>query len=287
MAAPVPTPNLVLPFATKFDQLSLSVCYLEAYQNNNPIGHASGCFWRDSNVLFLVTNWHVVTGKHAFSKEFLRMGQCPDSLRVHYTIRAQASGDMIETFGADVRAFLQKQINVPLYLDYHSPFWVQHRDCLNLGIDVVLIPLSATHLGADMGAVVSVSDYGFAPLFHYVGADILIIGYPFDDPPPKFPIWKRGSVASELVAGWHKKPAFLVDCRTSKGMSGSPVIRRVFGPAASADMTVKLDAVVTSQFMGIYSGRLHDDESVASIGLVWWPTVIRDIIAQPFPGNRG
>src|ERR1051326_9348136 len=76
-----------------------------------------------------------------------------------------------------------------------------------------------------------------------------------------------GSIASELVAGWHKKPAFLVGCRTSKGMSGSPVIRRLFGPAASADMTVKLDAVVTSQFMGIYSGRLHDDESVANIEL--------------------
>jgi hypothetical protein len=98
----------------------------------------------------------------------------------------------LKTFGTDARAFLQKQINVPLYSDYHSPFWVQHRDCLNLRIDVVLIRLSATHLGADMGAVVSVSDYGFAPLFHYVGVDVLIIGYPFDDPPPKFPVWKRG-----------------------------------------------------------------------------------------------
>src|SRR6202011_6082637 len=108
-------PNLVLPFATKFDQLSLSSCYLEAHQNNKSIGHASGFFWSAKGALYLVTNWHVVTGKDPFSKEFLHMGQCPDALHVHYTVRAHNSGDMKEVLGADARAFLQKQITVPLY----------------------------------------------------------------------------------------------------------------------------------------------------------------------------
>jgi hypothetical protein len=287
MANPASRPNLVLPFATKFDQLSLSSCYLEARQDSKPIGHASGFFWRANTALYLVTNWHVVTGKDPLSKNFLHMGQCPDTLHVHYTARAETSSDMTERFGADARAFLQRQISVPLYSDYHAPFWIQHRDCLRAGIDVVLVPLSAAHLGDDANTVVCVSDYGFLSLLNYIGADLLIVGYPLHDPSPKFPVWKRGSIASELIAGWRKKPAFLVDCRTSKGMSGSPVIRRVFGPAAAADMTINLDAVVTSQFMGVYSGRLHDDESVASIGLVWWPTVIHEIIEQPAPGDRG
>src|ERR1700724_1645993 len=105
-------PNLVLPFATKFDQLSLSSCYLELCQNNKPIVHASGFFWTAKDALYRVTNWHVVTGKDPLRKEFLQRGQCPDTIRVHYTVRTKASANIADIFGPDARSFLQKQANV-------------------------------------------------------------------------------------------------------------------------------------------------------------------------------
>jgi hypothetical protein len=276
-----------MPFAVKFDKLSLASCFIELHLGDHKIGHASGFFWRKANDLFLITNWHVVTGKNPFTKLFLKAGQCPDHLKIHYTIVDAPSPEMISILGATAKGFAQKTLIVPLFKDYNSPFWIQHKECLSSGIDVVALKLDNSHLGISPAGVVCFNDYGFTNLFHYIGGDVLVIGYPLDEPGLKLPVWKRGSIASELLVPWQNKPAFLVDCRTSSGMSGSPTIRRVFGPATFADLTTNLNNVVTSEFMGVYSGRLHDDENVASIGLVWHREVVDQILTNPSPGDRG
>lgn len=39
-----------------------------------------------------------------------------------------------------------------------------------------------------------------------------------------FPVWKRGSIASEPLFNINLGPAILVDAVTRRGMSGSPVL---------------------------------------------------------------
>jgi hypothetical protein len=81
-------------------------------------------------------------------------------------------------------------------------------------------------------------------------------------------------------------PAFLIDCQTSGGMSGSPVLRRVFGPAVLSDLTTQADAAISTEFIGVYSGRLDDDDGNASIGLVWRRRLIEEILTRPMRGQR-
>ncbi len=58
------------------------------------------------------------------------------------------------------------------------------------------------------------------------GDDCFILGYPLQNYEGlKFPIWKRGSIATDTNLGLGDHPAFLVDAATTPAMSGSPIIR--------------------------------------------------------------
>jgi len=59
-----------------------------------------------------------------------------------------------------------------------------------------------------------------------------------------------------------------------------------FGPAAYGDGSIHSDNILVSEFMGIYSGRLFDDENNASIGLVWHRNLIDQLLSEPVSGSR-
>ncbi len=112
-----------------------------------------------------------------------------------------------------------------------------------------------------------------------IGMDVYILGYPFGNQPPGFPVWKRGSIASEpdltkIGAGY-----MLVDTASRPGMSGAPVIRRSWGTHLLEGDAISTDSTPQSKFIGVYSGRLRtDDPSDAQIGMVWPASDIDDII---------
>ena len=59
-----------------------------------------------------------------------------------------------------------------------------------------------------------------------IGMEVFILGYPFKIEPPAYPVWKRGSVASEPQLAPLTTDYMLVDTASRPGMSGAPVIRR-------------------------------------------------------------
>ena len=279
--------NMELPgYATRVDQLSFSSCYLELHGEGASTRHASGFLWRAGNEIYLVTNWHVVTGKNIFNGEFMEHGWCPQRIVLDLMIQGASSAGSVATSNREISI---ERHELRLYHDFHSPLWLQHRMTFDWNVDIALLRLDASKI-SNASRIICVNDYKFERLFHYVGADILVIGHPLSNEDSKYPVtfptWKRGSIASELFIPWNMRPAFLADVRTSQGMSGSPVIRRAFGPATMADLTTCLDKVVTSEFMGIYSGRLYDDERNASVGLVWYRNLIDQIISSPAVGSR-
>jgi hypothetical protein len=144
-----PESGVVLPFNVRFDQLSLSSCFIELHVGGEKFGHATGFFWRGSNTVYLVTNWHVVTGKNPFTKEFITQGRCPDSIRVYYLYYAGPRSE-------SEKAFQQEELLLDLYEDYFSPYWLQHKQCIELGIDVVLIPVQKE--GYDCSSIVCLND---------------------------------------------------------------------------------------------------------------------------------
>jgi hypothetical protein len=59
---------------------------------------------------------------------------------------------------------------------------------------------------------------------------------------------------------------------------------RLHAPLANG--TVQVDRVRTVEFLGVYSGRLSDDDNVASIGIVWRQNVISELLDNPAPGRQ-
>lgn len=210
--------------------------------------------------------------------KILNHGWFAESLLVHFASEEAPTLPVATTPGVPNVQFSVQKLELPPCHDYDEPLWMQHEGTFDWNIDIAVVPLSVQQ--TEGLRIVCVNDYKFERLFHFVGSDVLVIGHPLSSDGTKYPItlpiWKRGSIASEPLVPWNMRPAFLVDVRTSKGMSGSPVIRTAFGPTAKADLTLDVTNVVCSEFMGIYSGRLYDDERNANIGLVWYQSDRRD-----------
>ncbi|SNT49686.1 hypothetical protein SAMN05216374_4229 [Tardiphaga sp. OK246] len=282
--------QMVLPdYATRFDSLSLSTCFLDLKGVGDVPRQATGFFWRHAGKVFLITNWHVVTGRNMMDGSAIGGGWAPERFEVQYFTKAIVADGAAMGLGADARVMDAPKFEISLYQDFHVPFWIQHPTAFEWNVDIVALELSETLL-PDKSRVMCVNDRAYPRLYHFSGSEIFVLGYPLPQKenryPAHFPVWKRGSIASEIIVPWNMRPAFLIDSRTSKGMSGSPVFAKVFGPAAHGDGTMHVDSIMTSEFMGVYSGRLFDDENNASIGLVWHRNLIDQMLAAPTAGSR-
>lgn len=277
---------MILPdYATRFDLLSLSACLLDLKGVGDTPRQASRFLWRYVGRVFLITNWHVFTGINMISGELLANGWCPEKFIMQYFTKPEPDTGLTCQNSTKIECPVAE---IPLYEDFHSPFWIQHCMSFDWGVDIVALPIDR-FLKRDYH-VECVNDRNYPRLYQFAGSEIFVLGYPLPKQssayPIAFPIWKRGSIASEIIVPWNMRPAFLIDCRTSQGMSGSPVFSRVFGPAAFGDGTIKSDSILTSEFMGVYSGRLSDDDNNASIGMVWHRNLIDQIFDSPSPGSR-
>jgi len=67
---------------------------------------------------------------------------------------------------------------------------------------------------------------------------------------------------------------FLIDCRSRKGQSGSPVIAYRNGVwTAYDDNTSGVPNGPQFRFLGVYSGRIHSE---SDLGMVWKPRAIAE-----------
>lgn len=119
-----------------------------------------------------------------------------------------------------------------------------------------------------------------APLRIEIGMDVFILGYPFKIEPPAYPVWKRGSIASEPQLAPLTTSYMLVDTASRPGMSGAPVIRRSWTNHMDQPGVVAFVSPPLNKFIGVYSGRVPTDyPHEAQIGLVWDGCLIDEIIA--------
>jgi len=198
---------------------------------------------------------------------------------VHFFCSTLSSADDNPSLFAPTR----KRCRVELYQSDRAR-WYQHPNFEDERIDIAAIPLENVCRVDD---ACHVNQYGFQKLFHMVGGDVLIVGYPLGSYDGwMVPIWKRGSLATEPLVQIDDKPMFLVDAATTEGMSGSPMFRRVFGPAALADNSMKLDAVVTTEFVGVYAGNLMSSElGRINVGYGWYGRLVDEIVTAKIQGN--
>jgi hypothetical protein len=130
-------------------------------------------------------------------------------------------------------------------------------------------------------------------LYSAVGFDCFVAGYPNRNcHAPHLPIWRRGSFAYEPTMPIDDRPMFLVDAATSPGLSGAPIFQRCHGPAPILDengeLSIKLESIVATRFVGVYGGRLDHKNQLAQVGYGWYANRIPMIVSgrpEHLPGR--
>ncbi len=235
------------------------------------IGPATGFVYRVAYVDYLVSNWHVFSGRNTYTGQPLHpQGAIPDTIKLSF--HTAPVGSWIE------------DVQIPLYSISEEPRWIQHE--LGQRHDIAAIKLRRLPLAAEL--------YPANPkmqnpeIIIEVTQDAFIVGFPRGLAMQGiFPVWKRGTIASEpnlpISDG---SPTILIDAATREGMSGSPVFVRINGQARFADGSAAMLPGVLTQLVGVYSGRFGaKDEVAAQLGRVWKIETLIEMLRNPAQGT--
>ncbi|WNJ89187.1 trypsin-like peptidase domain-containing protein [Bosea sp. 685] len=288
-------------FPMMFENTSLIAVRVEARCETGRVIETGTAFWFRAAAdapLYLVTNWHIVTGRSRLAPSMSLSAGVPTKLVARMHI--QLGPDTINS--KQIMQF-EFPLNDP---DGESPSWLEHPKWRHRA-DVVALRVEWSP-GDARPAFACVGDKGVFDLtpgfVPRVTNDVFLLGYPWGltGGTAALPIYKRGSIATEPGLPQFDLPRFLIDCRTARGMSGAPVIASAFaqGPIGPDGEGGQGTAQV---FAGIYSGRLPKEEiggetldsaslraeaevAISEIGIVWRRDVLHDIVSAGVPGSK-
>lgn len=266
-----------------FNGLSFSCTPIELLSNDGTekvLSTASGFFWLRDGQPYLVTNWHVVSGRNPFTGELNKKAYMPSRIRFYgFTL----------TIHNGVVNFKRIQWTLEWEEDMHAALTEPPKiDGQTLDIWGVPIPIGCvfgkdpTRLGfhGSVEATCYLNDHIGPRIVTNVGDDCFILGYPLQNYEGLMPpVWKRGSIASETPLGVGGKPIFLVDAATTPGMSGSPIIRKVITLTANNSDLNALQEYSSYELIGVYAGRLENAAlSSVQLGYGWYRNMIDSAI---------
>jgi len=231
--------------------------------------------------VFLVTNYHVISGHAPMSTE-------------------PASGDRLRvSLHADPDDLTKNRIvDLPLFTARGEPLWVQSEAIP--AADVVLVPLPRqAYQGIRLYVFTEGHTRGDIKIRPTSGATLLGYPYGFYDTVNRLPVWKTGHVASEPSVDFEGRPVFLVDVSAFPGMSGSPVLAAANGVYEAEDGSMRTGRVL--RLLGIFSSmpvvkerRASDTgfssdtvtvETPLQLGYVWKAALIADLARAYRPGR--
>jgi hypothetical protein len=233
------------PTSVGIDPLSARSLFLEITAEDKEVGSATGFIVKHVEMQYLITNKHVVETNN------------PDEIVISHHAKGR--------LGAWVKR------TEHLLAENGTPLWIEHHDS---SIDVIALPLRSIE-GIDLYPF----DLSLANVDLIVepAMPVSIIGYIAGlSQPGQWPIWKTGHVATDFELEYNELPAFLVDATNRGGMSGSPVVVRMWGGFRTKNSGAILSSSFpTTRFLGIYSGTPYD---TSEIGQVCRPHIIQELL---------
>ncbi len=227
------------------------------------------------DTVFLVTNYHVVTGRAPLTPGS-RVGD-----RIRFILH-ESTTELTKV----------RQIELPLYTDHGDPVWTASDSVPSA--DVVLVPLPPS-VYRDISIFVFTEAHTRSDIRIRPASNATLLGYPygFFDESHFLPVWKTGHVASEPSVDFNNLPTFLVDVSAFPGMSGSPVLAVANGVYEAEDGSMRSGRVL--KLLGIFSSmpviRERNTNAAAAaagaepqtteinlqLGYVWKAGVIADL----------
>lgn len=218
--------------------------------------------------IYLVTNWHNISGINPFTKERI-------------SDHAGIANIFSTTFRGKENAAISFKVDINLYKDEEMKFpnWYVHPTYgENIDVVAIEIPEKIFEKFETFPLNEKPFDFDIPPI---VSDSVFIIGYPFEQSEHlEFPIWKKGSIATEPELNRDNVPKLLIDTATRPGFSGAPVIVERIGVHKQKDGKPTPESFFgrMRNFLGVYSGRIGQDEFQAQLGIVWKAHVIDEII---------
>jgi hypothetical protein len=270
----------------EFDLVSGAAIRLHLFAaDTTPIGVASGFVLAVDHQHYIVTNWHVISGRDVNTRAPLASRSEPNLIKtaIH----------CVPFFGSARLLDLWKTEELPLYDENGQPEWIElKRDYETRSIfDIVAIPLKSDYLKGSrfnaeaLRAVLSAEErnaFTGAPRIEvsalpwsWIGGKaaygpsdpVQIVGYPTGLPVrdeqegPINAYWQTGFIASRINA-FEAGRAFLVDALADEGMCGAPVIGLKDGQ---------------QKLLGVYGGR-YSEEMPLNVGIVWLADSIKALL---------
>lgn len=224
----------------ELDHLSTTTTPVILKKDGNPISQGTGFFFARRNedgnaVIFLVTNYHVVTSNKPAS------GLQPkgNSIEIQFHLNLKKPN-------------LIRTVELQLFTSEGKPVWVESSTYPDA--DMVIIPLAQSVIGEAKLTVIAAPEWTTNQKVKLQPTTpVTYVGYPYGyyDRTNALPIWKTGHIASEPSVDFDGKPYFVVDISAFSGMSGSPVFAVTHGSYETDDGNIAVGRA--RKFLGIYA----------------------------------
>lgn len=250
---------------------------LEMLCQGRQIGTATGFFFKQDGSWYLVTNWHVLSGRdNSTGQPRNNHGAVPDHCRFRVGFLSPAGLVWQEALGSLGDATLG------------SATWFEHP-AYGQQADVAALPLGPLPVGLAKDLL---DPEGNSPnMFIDLGAELFLPGYPLGlAANGNMAIWKRASLASSLEFGQGINHSFYVDTATREGMSGAPCFAvsnwRHYEMERSSTKLNVVERPGAWRFLGVYSGRRNKNDGFeAQIGVVWRENLVLETIISRKPAT--
>lgn len=294
-----------MPFSTlssrnPIDYLSFAPFYVETYFNEQIISNATAFCYKKSKQCYLVTNWHVLSGRYPKADKNgnykIQHSQLavPNKIKVHMFGWMNNKTEEISIGDCVISEF-------KLVDENEQPLFKSKKYSDNEYVDIAILPINVTYNsnGKILQPLCINSKYyekfSSNEIVH-PSDNVFILGFPLGKKDSSgSSIWKRGSIATTLF----NRDWFYVDTSTRSGMSGSPVFYINRDPNSYLkylNKNIPEEKIYYTEFLGIYSGRevnqeiLKNDNNitiktcdidvVAQLGIVWKNNFIDEIINE-------
>ena len=249
---------------SNFQVQSIQSLYIEPRFNGQKLSSATGFVVKRADEYFVITNRHVVTGKHNQTNEYLckKTAGIPNELAIFHNLKDK-NGGWVERVE-------------PLTTYDNWPLWYEHP---TLGARADFVAVKLANLG-NVELLPYNLDLSEKVIKLGVTDKVSVVGFPFGKKTAGgLAIWATGSVASEPKYDHDGLPILLIDCRSREGQSGSPVLVYRSGSDMTyyEDGSMLVNGMPHFNFLGIYSGRINSE---SDLGYVWKASAIRDLIAS-------
>ncbi len=254
------------------DPIYISTVFIERFENQTPMGSATGFFYFKNNNLYLITNKHVIYGNKFFEK----------------TTKAEINKFKLFLHTNVSNLKDNQSLEIILIKDTKN-LWLEHNDPK---IDIVVIPIEIDRTKYIIAPV----DDSLLDIEKLVinFEKIFVMGYPYGwfDRENNLPITRIGHLSSPFGVPFMGNPIMLGDVETHRGMSGGPVFMELsdYITIENGNYTKNLGASKRI-LVGVHSGQplwqLKDnitneikEEVKHTLINIWFANLIPEIISS-------